>query len=161
APDGSLFVADWGSRSYELHGRGAVWHIKRKDVKPAKRPADAKEALLSPDRKTRENAARALAKTEDGRKLLRAQLASKDMRVRATALESLSVANFVTDADLTDIARTDKEPGIRALAVRALVARDADLDDVLAVEQPASVLLETYRGWSFKRFEQVLPAALG
>ena len=36
APDGSLFVTDWGSQSYELHGKGAIWQIRWKDAKPAK-----------------------------------------------------------------------------------------------------------------------------
>lgn len=27
APDGSLFITDWGSRSYPLHGEGKVWHL--------------------------------------------------------------------------------------------------------------------------------------
>lgn len=42
APDGSLFVTDWGSRSYELHGKGAIWHVRWKGVKSAKRPAKPK-----------------------------------------------------------------------------------------------------------------------
>src|SRR5207247_6897203 len=64
APDGSLFVSDWGSRSYELHGKGAIWHIRWKDAKPAKRPADPKQGILSRDRRTLENATRALAKDD-------------------------------------------------------------------------------------------------
>ena len=30
APDGSLFVSDWVLRDYNLHGKGAVWHVRRK-----------------------------------------------------------------------------------------------------------------------------------
>jgi hypothetical protein len=30
APDGSLFVSDWVLSNYELHSRGAVWHIRWK-----------------------------------------------------------------------------------------------------------------------------------
>src|SRR5262245_13758723 len=62
APDGSLFVTDWVSESYELHGKGAVWHVRWKDAKLAPRSTDAKKALLSAHRPTREAAARALAK---------------------------------------------------------------------------------------------------
>ena len=46
APDGSLYVTDWGSKSYELHGKGAIWRVRWKDAKPPKRPVDPKEALL-------------------------------------------------------------------------------------------------------------------
>ena len=34
APDGSLFVSDWVSQSYKLHGKGAIWHVRWKDAKP-------------------------------------------------------------------------------------------------------------------------------
>ncbi len=58
APDGSLFVSDWGSKSYELHGKGAIWHIRWKDHKPEPRPTDPKKAILSMHRPLREAAAR-------------------------------------------------------------------------------------------------------
>src|SRR5262245_9586735 len=106
APDGSVFVTDWGSKSYELHGKGEIWHIKWKDAKPAKRPEDPKEALLSADRKTRESAARELAKTKDGQAVLLAQLRSKDVRVRAAILDAL-VSVDDTRVLLKDVARSD------------------------------------------------------
>ena len=27
APNGSLYITDWGSRSYPLHGEGRIWHV--------------------------------------------------------------------------------------------------------------------------------------
>jgi putative membrane-bound dehydrogenase-like protein len=48
APDGSLFVTDWGSKSYELHGKGAIWHIRWKDAKPTKPVAKPKPAPEPP-----------------------------------------------------------------------------------------------------------------
>jgi putative membrane-bound dehydrogenase-like protein len=122
APDGSLFVSDWGSRSYELHGKGAIWRVKWKDAKPAPRPKEPKEAILSKDRKTREAAARELAKTEAEKAVLREQLKSKDARVRAAALAALTDAGDKT-LDLVAVADTDPDVGIRAMAVRAIVAR--------------------------------------
>ena len=86
APDGSLYVSDWGSKSYELHGKGAIWHIRWKDAKPMKRLKDPKEAIRSLDRKTREAAARELAKTREGRGLLHELLASVNVRLRVTAM---------------------------------------------------------------------------
>jgi putative membrane-bound dehydrogenase-like protein len=122
APDGSLFVSDWGSRSYELHGKGAIWHITTKDAKPTPRPKDPKEAILSADRKTREAAARELAKTEAGCAVLRGQLNSKEARVRATALTALADVGD-RDFNLYPFISHDEQLGIRELAIRALVAR--------------------------------------
>ena len=34
APDGTLYVSDWGSRMYQLHGKGKVWRIRPKVLKP-------------------------------------------------------------------------------------------------------------------------------
>ena len=34
APDGSLFVTDWVSKEYKLHGLGRVWRISAKDEPP-------------------------------------------------------------------------------------------------------------------------------
>lgn len=128
APDGSLFVTDWGSRSYELHGKGAVWRVKWKDAKPANRPKEPKDALLSADRKTREAAARELAKTEAGRTALRDQLKSQDVRGRAAALAALADDKKV---DLAALARTDPDFAVRAMAVRALVARGGDVREFM------------------------------
>ena len=89
APDGSLFVSDWGSQSYQLHGKGAIWHIKWKDAKPAARPKEPKEAILSKDRKTREAAARELVKTKDGRDFLNGLLGDTNNRAAITAFTAL------------------------------------------------------------------------
>src|SRR5207248_1723923 len=89
APDGSLFVSDWVLRDYNLHGRGAVWHVKRKDAKTPRRPDLPREALFSIHRPAREAAARTLAADNEGRAFLRQQLASKDVRVRAASLAGL------------------------------------------------------------------------
>jgi putative membrane-bound dehydrogenase-like protein len=134
APDGSLFVSDWGSQSYELHGKGAIWHIKYADAKPEARPKEAKEAILSKDRKTREAAARELAKTDSGCAVLRGLLeSSNDVRVRAAALTAL----IDVDDPKTHLWRVvgtahkvdpgDESPELRVLAFRALVALDADV----------------------------------
>lgn len=136
APDGSLFVTDWGSRSYELHGRGAVWHIRWKDAKPAKRPADPVEAVLSADRRTREAAARKLAANEKQRRTLRGLLMHSDVRVRATALQVLIASGDTFNlADVPDDQATD----LRATAVRELTARGADVVRYSYAEQPEEV----------------------
>ncbi|HVK12076.1 MAG TPA: PVC-type heme-binding CxxCH protein, partial [Gemmataceae bacterium] len=130
APDGSLFVTDWVSRSYELHGKGAVWHVRWKDAKPTPRPADPKQALLHADRATRDAAGRTLAKDTGGLEYLRSQLTADDVRVRAAAATALfDVAD--PKAEWTKVATTDREPGLRALAVRALAAAGGDTRSIL------------------------------
>src|SRR5262249_38305266 len=90
APDGSLFVSDWVLSNYELHGRGAIWHIRTGGVGKPPRPNVPREALGSAHRPLREWAARELAQNERaGRAILRDQIGSRDLRVRAAALTAL------------------------------------------------------------------------
>ena len=140
APDGSLFVSDWGSRSYPLHGNGAIWQVRMKDAKPTKRPADPKEAILSGDRKTREAAARELVKTEEGQEFLDKQLASKDVRLQATALVALLDAGQLSAPESADIAENPKQAvGIRELAARSFVGRSLTKVDLADDDTPSGV----------------------
>jgi putative membrane-bound dehydrogenase-like protein len=116
APDGSLYVTDWGSKSYELHGKGAVWRVRWKEPKPAPRPKEPKEALLSSNRKTREAAARELVKTPDGRRVLNGQLGDTNLRAAVSAYRTL------VDAKDPKIKLTDY---LYQLAIQGHVA-DAD-----------------------------------
>jgi len=154
APNGSLFASDWGSRSYELHGKGAIWHIKWKDAKPTKRPVDPKEAILSADRKTREAAARELAKTEKGREILRKEVVIDDVRVYASVLVALLDAK--DDAiELHLLAKASPPLAIRELIVRGLVANGVhDLD--VSPEQPPNVRLVAVAGLKGEKVAPVL-----
>ncbi len=124
APDGSLFVSDWGSASYELHGKGAIWHVRWKDHTPLKRPAEPVDALLSKDRQTREDATRVLLKTQAGQKLLQRACSSRDRRVKATALAALRPDQRSAEAPkgreriLKHL--TDPDPFVRHTAVMSL-----------------------------------------
>jgi putative membrane-bound dehydrogenase-like protein len=145
APDGSLFVTDWVLQNYELHGKGAIWHVRSKDAKPTPRPTDSKQALLSLRRPTREAAARTLARDANGREFLRGQLTAREVRVRAAALTAL--INAVDDkTDLATLARTDAELGIREMAVREMVKRGLDVSAFAAADQPAGVRAEALAG---------------
>ncbi len=148
APDGSLFVSDWGSRSYPLHGNGAIWHVRMKDAKPTKRPADPKEAILSLDRKTREAAARELAKTDEGRWVLHKHLNSNDVRTQTTAFAAIidTMADIQRDTFLgrstigTFLSfTTNKEAphGLREMAVRGLMAIKFPVRDFTSERAPA------------------------
>jgi putative membrane-bound dehydrogenase-like protein len=156
APDGSVFVSDWVSQSYELHGKGAIWHVRMKDAKPAPRPTDPEVAITSLDRKTREAAARELAGPFEGKELLRKKLTSSDVRIRTTALaalvehdpasaDSADVKKFATD--MKKFAMEDPETGIGEMAVRAMVgrARLGQADQVVA-ELKAIAMNKKVRG---------------
>jgi putative membrane-bound dehydrogenase-like protein len=146
APDGSLFVSDWVSQSYELHGKGAIWHIKAKDAKPKSRPSSLNQAIISRDRPTREAAARAAAKDEAGREALRHLATCPSPRARATVLTALEAAGD-DQVDWAKIAATDSEIGIRELAVRAMVTRKMDTLPIAKDEKtPASVRAEAIAG---------------
>jgi putative membrane-bound dehydrogenase-like protein len=147
APDGSLCISDWGSKSYELHGKGGVWRVRWTDAKPAPRPKGPKEALLSADRKTREVAARLLAENEEGRRYLRSQQSSPSSRVRAASLTALNDAGQrdVRETALLLIAAGDEEVGLRELAIRELVARKFDLSVFFESDSPESVTVAPVR----------------
>jgi putative membrane-bound dehydrogenase-like protein len=140
APDGSLFVTDWVLSDYNLHGRGAVWHVRRTDPgKPAR--ANRRHGLASAHRPLREAAARRLAATETGRATLRRYLTDGDVRVRAATLTALIDADD-RKTDLRAVAEKDPQEEIRAMAVRALVARGEDARRFLGPKEPAAVRFE-------------------
>jgi putative membrane-bound dehydrogenase-like protein len=145
APDGSLFVSDWVLSDYTLHGKGAVWHIRPKEAHKPDRPDDPRKGLFSAHRPLRESAARRLTAHVAGREFLRGQLTADDVRVRAASLTALIDAcdpNF----DLAAVADREREPGLRALAVRTLAARGEDVRRFLDAKQPAEVRAEAVVG---------------
>ena len=81
APDGSIFVTDWVSKEYQLHGLGRIWRISARnsaDTVTAKEEitgqgastAQLLKALNSNKLATRRLAAKQLATTEAGRDVL-------------------------------------------------------------------------------------------
>lgn len=143
APDGSLFVSDWGSKQYELHGKGAVWHVRWKDAKPGKRPVEARQAAEDGDRRTRERGMRALA--ADDREYLRLLATCPGVHIRAAAVTALIAAGD-EKLDLVKLAGTDPEAGIRAMAARELVARGADVTAFAREGVDAGVRAEAVAG---------------
>ena len=67
APDGSLIVTDWGSRSYPLHGEGKIWRLssKTKQLSKKKKPGPLEKemqlALRMRDPQTTSNELRQIA----------------------------------------------------------------------------------------------------
>jgi len=141
APDGSLFVSDWVLSDYNLHGKGAVWHVRASSGASAERSSDPRRAILSAHRPVREAAARHLAADDSGRTVLREQLGNNDVRVRAACLTALIDAGD-PKVELKTIAERDPDVGIRALAVRSLIPRDSGSKEFLDPKNPAGVRFE-------------------
>lgn len=118
APDGSIFASDWVDKSYELHGRGAVWQIRPAKFQPVARPTAAREAIRARDQRTREHAALDLAKTDDGVSELKKFLASEaDKYVRAAIWKAM-LATGKLDPAIVKLQRDD--PQVQALLIRNL-----------------------------------------
>ncbi len=78
APDGSMYVTDWVSKEYKLHGKGRVWRVSAKDepkrsatpaltINAETTPKELLNRLDSPVLNVRRLAAKLLASTEEGR----------------------------------------------------------------------------------------------
>lgn len=140
APDGSLFVSDWVLVDYQLHKRGAIWHIKPKDEIKPDRPMDPRKALLTRHRPLREAAARTLIKEEKGKKLLHKQLVHKDVRVRATCVNCLN--DRLDLPELSALAAKEPVTALRAMEVRGIIQRGGDGRSFFDPKQPAAVRFE-------------------
>ena len=85
APDGSLYVSDWGSRLYQLHGKGKIWRIRPEALKPSKTSALSEPLYVAQNRQAR----RRLRDSKNMGELLEAA-ASKDPFLRNAAIIGLS-----------------------------------------------------------------------
>jgi putative heme-binding domain-containing protein len=143
APDGSLFVSDWVLQDYNVHGKGRLWHVTSANPKAIKRATAPELAIHAADRPTRENAARKLAATDDGRKLL-SGLAADDQSTRTRALAVTALAAVDLAAPAISAASHDPSSDVRAAAVRVLGDNQA-LSPLLKTEQAAEVRAEIMR----------------
>ncbi len=116
SPDGSLYISDWVDKSYDLHGKGAIWHLRA--AAPAARAVVDKltEPLEHTDLATRRSTARSLRWKDDFSEfaLADAMLRAKDPRARAVALESAAGRNA---RDLQLKVLRDSDANVRAMAV--------------------------------------------
>jgi putative membrane-bound dehydrogenase-like protein len=144
APDGSLFITDWVKRDYNLHGKGAVWHVRMKKALQVERPADPKKALFSMHRPLREAAARKLAADEKAAAWLWEQLGNADVRVRAAITTALAAggSNYhPAGADLL----ADPDLGIRLMSVRGFLEPLQQARLVRSRSTPAALRAEILR----------------
>jgi hypothetical protein len=131
APDGSLFVSDWGSKSYPLHGKGAVWHVRWKDAKPAK-PAARPKPPAEPEPPPAPDAATLLKQFADPDPFVRHSAVRAAARVPATiqTLDPSTIGEPVQRLGLLlscrSIGSTDRlskfladpDPDVRFLAIK-------------------------------------------
>ena len=92
APDGTLYLSDWGSRLYQLHGEGKIWRIRPKILQPSKSTPLPEPLHVAHDRQLR----RLLRESKDFRALLETA-GGDDPFLRNTAITGLA-RNF-PDAD--------------------------------------------------------------
>ncbi len=146
APDGSLFISDWADKSYSVHGKGRIWHVRAKDGKKVGRREsgdgsyeDRLAAVHSADRLTRENAARRMAGDEAARAALRTLAREdSDARIRAVAIQALAdVADSKTD--FLAIALGDRSHEIREMTARCMPDAAFDAVKLADASQPAEV----------------------
>lgn len=153
APDGSLYLSDWVDRSYNLHGKGAVWRLRAARPVARVKPPNDLAALGHADRVIRETAARTLA-AENRPALREAVVSAPESRARAAALDAL--INSIQPDDDAALRQTLKDPSadVRALAVRRLPARLLDLPRIaVAGETAKDNASELVRAEALRRIE--------
>lgn len=158
APDGTVYVSDWVSSSYKLHGKGRVWRIRPKNLAERVQPAPvsdevAREALFSGDRRRRERAARELVRSQAGKDFLRRQLAThSDPRVQAVCIQAMDAAKVRADYTAV-VAREASTLPVRALALSAYLRRGGDPRPFASAATPAPLRATAipYLGWERDR----------
>lgn len=143
APDGSLYVSDWVLKSYEVHGKGRIWHVRAAQSASPARPTGG-EAIRASHRPLREQAARRFAAdAKEGHALLE-KLAANDpsSRVRALAISALASAKNFRAARRA--ALEDSSIDVRALAIRNL-GDEPIPQNLVATDLPAEVRAEVLR----------------
>lgn len=159
APDGSIYISDWVDKSYELHGKGRLWRLRAPGIKPGARDGDALPRIQSPDRWTREGAARELAARADesGAKTLAGLATGKaELRIKAMALQAMAMSQAGRSTPgmeklLGDAARQNGDPLLGAMAVRLLREAGKSTQEWLAPTTDAAVRAQALRGATMDR----------
>ena len=115
APDGALYISDWVDKSYDVHGKGRLWRLRREGSGPP--PSRGAQSLQ--DRRARADAValKALAISDRIGESAAAHFVKNDSAdIRALAADILPANNV----NLIEIARTDVSPLVRAAALRRL-----------------------------------------
>jgi putative membrane-bound dehydrogenase-like protein len=144
APDGSLYISDWVSKSYEVHGKGRIWRLASVQPPKAVRPTAPAEAIRAAHRPLREQAARQLAADPAAGHGVLEKLAAGDPSesIRALAVAALLSAKEFDAAER--VASSDPSPGVRTAAIRGLDESRIG-PAFLDAQQPAEARAEAMR----------------
>ncbi|MDX1564625.1 MAG: PQQ-dependent sugar dehydrogenase, partial [Phycisphaeraceae bacterium] len=142
--NGVLYFSDWVDRSYKLHGKGRIWRLSWKGAPSGEAPGPLAEQLKHPDRRRRETAARALARSgpEGLRKLIATGTdPNQPPRVRVSSLRAAAIADPKRAAPV--LIEQLKDPKLSADAKAALVRwlPEGEADHLLKADWPAPVRL--------------------
>ncbi len=166
APDGSIYLTDWVDKSYALHGKGRVWHLRARETPSARVP----KKLSHPDRPTRESSARQLAekmvmperRIDSIREILRLGLNFfPDPRARAALLDAVVSKAVPGDDEAYSVMMDDPSPDLRAMAVRLGPARRVENDLIATRDASPLVRAEALRRLGRPESEPVLLKVLG
>lgn len=124
APDGSLYFADWVSRSYPVHGQGRIWKLKPKtkhensEWAAVEQVEQARNSNRDPSQfvSSQDPFARQLAVASIDENTARAELQNSNGR-----LEVLQALRWLDTEDIDDklpMALDDDDPNVRLYAVR-------------------------------------------
>lgn len=140
APDGSLLVSDWASRSYPVHGKGRIWRIRWKDRPALKRslPTETTKGLLGHAHlPLRRAAAEALAR-KDGARLGETLRTAPDPRARIEVLWAAVRAQLPRTDVMLQQAASDRAWQIRGEAFRLMAERGASREILIpALDDPS------------------------
>ena len=114
APDGSLYISDWVLKSYEVHGKGRIWHLSAAGKPSSTRPQSPADAIHAAHRPLREDAARHLAADVNAGRPLLEKLAAQDASPRTRALAIAALSNVQSFAAAERASVSDADSGVRA-----------------------------------------------
>lgn len=122
APDGSLYLGDWMSSSYNVNGKGRLWRIRPKpSFKPVQAPSTG-------DPSNNARATLAALRTNTAPIQLLAAAAHDDPFIRHAAITGLSqLSNHIANIELTSLRKeSDRLAVLLALKRRGATSRGAE-----------------------------------
>jgi putative membrane-bound dehydrogenase-like protein len=171
APDGSLYVSDWVDKSYTLHGKGRIWHVRAKKPVATPPPSVPANEIWSVWRDRRERAARELlTRNEEGVETLR-KLIIRDRsatfgsnwrtpsrqfgRVQALVIEALSSVDEPNKLYATMYAKPRRDDTI-SIDAQPLAVRLLPSDELTVIGWSISKELRPVRAEILRRLPRLL-----
>jgi putative membrane-bound dehydrogenase-like protein len=152
APDGSLFVTDWASKSYPVHGHGRIWKLTftnapdgpatppvddvRKRAEHLRESTNVSElvaALDDADPATAQAAQYGLSRLPGAEKVAWSSLATARQRIgllNALLIRGTDLKRYVSEA-LNDADDLVRQMAVRCVTEQQIISARADLDRLL------------------------------